>query len=124
MPESISLISNDEITHDEFILFLKQLGVYLYPDQIYDGRVSRNNCHVWIVLDNSEIQNFAESEIKLITEKLGDYPKTHILLDISKNPGGLELAWEFVNQFYQQWSCVIYDSNNQIYSPPILHQLC
>ncbi|MGK7881799.1 MAG: hypothetical protein AB4060_17130 [Crocosphaera sp.] len=123
MPESISLISNQKITHDEFIMFLKKLDVYLYPDQIYDGRLSQNNCHVWIVLDNSEIENFDESEIKLITEKLGNSPKIHILLDVSKNPGSLELAWEFITYFDQKYNCVVYDSNNKIYSPQEIFEL-
>lgn len=123
MPESISLISNHKITHHEFILFLKELDVYLYPDQIYDGRLSQNNCHVWIALDNSEIENFDEAEIKLITEKLGDYPKIHILLDVSKNPGSLELAGEFINYFHQKYNCVVYDSNNIIYSPQEMFEL-
>ncbi len=123
MPESISLISNQKITHDEFIMFLKKLDVYLYPDQIYDGRLSKNNCHVWIVLDNSEIENFDESEIKLITEKLGNSPQIHILLDVSKNPGSLELAWEFINYFNQKYNCVVYDSNNKIYSPQEIFEL-
>ena len=47
----------------------------------------------------------------------------HILLDVSKNPGSLELAWEFINHFCQQYNCVIYDSNDKIYSPEKMLEL-
>jgi hypothetical protein len=116
MPEPISLISSDEILPTEFLNFLQHSGALINPDTIYDGRISRENNHVWIVLDNSEFKNFDSEEIRLITQKLTAKPQTHILLDVSKTPGSQQLALEFVYKFARQWSCVVYDLCQKVYS--------
>lgn len=124
MPEPISLISSAEIKPEEFLSFLQYSGVLLHPDNVYDGRISRNNTHVWIVLDNTELKNFNPDEIELITQKLTAKPQTHILLDVSKTSGSEQLALEFACQVAKKWSCIVYNSNYEIYSPQELLELC
>ncbi|MEH2380656.1 MAG: hypothetical protein V7K27_17515 [Nostoc sp.] len=124
MPEPISLISSAKIQRSEFLSFLKDLGILLHPDNVYDGRISRENTHVWMVLDNSELENFNGDEMKLITQKLTAKPQTHILLDVSKTLGSEQLALEFACKFAKQWSCIVYDSNYKIYSAEELLELC
>ncbi|WP_375514935.1 hypothetical protein [uncultured Nostoc sp.] len=124
MPEPISLISSAEIKPGEFLSFLQYSGVLLHPDHIYDGRISRDNTHVWIVLDNTELKNFNPDEIELITQKLTAKPQTHILLDLSKTSGSEQLALEFACQFAKKWSCVVYDSSQRVYSAQELLGLC
>jgi hypothetical protein len=124
MPETISLISSVEIKPREFLSFLQYSGVLLHPDNVYDGRISRNNTHVWIVLDNTELDNFNTDEIELITQKLTAKPQTHILLDVSKTSGSEQLALEFACQFAKKWSCVVYDSSQRVYSAQELLGLC
>ncbi|MBC1241115.1 hypothetical protein VF14_26980 [Nostoc linckia z18] len=124
MPESISLISSAKIEPAEFLAFLEYSDVLLHPDKIYDGRISRVNSHVWIVLDNTELKNFSTDEIELITQKLRAKPETHILLDVSKTPGSEQLAFEFACKFAKKWSCVIYDSSQRVYSTQELLGLC
>ncbi|MBG1258751.1 hypothetical protein [Nostoc commune] len=124
MPEPISLISSAEIKPGEFLSFLQYSGVLLHPDNVYDGRISRNNTHVWIVLDNTELKNFNPDEIELITQKLTAKPQTHILLDVSKTSGSEQLALEFACQVAKKWSCIVYNSNYKIYSPQELLELC
>lgn len=124
MPEPISLISSAEIQPSEFLSFLQYLGILLHPDNLYDGRISRENAHVWMVLDNTELENFNADEMKLITQKLTAKPQTHILLDVSKTPGSEQLALEFACKFANRWSCIIYDSNYNIYSGQELLELC
>jgi hypothetical protein len=124
MPEPISLISSAEIKPREFLSFLQYSGVLLHPDNVYDGRISRNNTHVWIVLDNTELNNFNPDEIELITQKLTAKPQTHILLDVSKTSGSEQLALEFACQFAKKWSCVVYDSSQRVYSAQELLGLC
>lgn len=116
MPEPVSLISSADIKQEEFSTFLQQLGAVLHPDNVYDGRLSRGNFHVWISLDNSELKNFEADEIERITQQLGDMPQTHILLDVSKNPGSQQLAIEFACNFAKQWPCVVYDLCKNVYS--------
>lgn len=117
MPEPMSLISSANITPVEFSAFLQQCGAVLHPDRVYDGRLDNGNLHIWIALDNSELKNFDADEIELMSQHLGDRPKTHILLDISKTPGSQQLATEFARKFAAKWSCVVYDSEEHIYSP-------
>lgn len=124
MPEPISLISTTEIKPAEFLNFLQKSGALLHPDTVYDGRISRENKHVWIVLDNSELKNFDADEITVITQKLRAKPQTHILLDVSQTPGSEQLALEFVCNFAKQWSCLIYDSCQKIYSSQEFLELC
>jgi hypothetical protein len=124
MPEPISLISSAEIKPSDFLNFLQYLGILLHPDNIYDGRISRDDAHVWILLDNTELENFNAEEMKLITQKLTAKPQTHILLDISKTQGSEKLALEFACKFAKQWSCIVYDSNYKIYSAQELLELC
>ncbi|GAB4178594.1 MAG: hypothetical protein Fur006_11180 [Coleofasciculaceae cyanobacterium] len=124
MPEPISLISSANIHPEEFSSFLQHSGALLHPDAVYDGRISRENNHIWIVLDNSELKNFDADEIELIAQKLADKPKTHILLDISTTPNSQQLAIEFACQFAKKWSCIIYESSQKIYSVQELMELC
>lgn len=99
MPEPISLISNTNIQQEEFNSFLQQSGAVLHPDNIYDGRLSRGNLHVWIALNNSELKNFDADKIEIIAQKLGDIFQTHILLDVSKKLGNEQIALEFACKF-------------------------
>jgi hypothetical protein len=124
MPESISLISSAEIKPEEFLSFLQYSEVLLHPDNVYDGRISRNNTHVWIVLDNTELKNFNHDEIELITKKLRAKPQTHILLDVSKTLGSEQLALEFACKVAKKWSCVVYNSTQRFYSEQELLGLC
>ena len=71
----------------ELISFNKEVGLNGSIGEIYDGRLSEGNLHVWIALDNSELKNFDANEIEVIAQKLGSIPKTHILLDVSKELG-------------------------------------
>ncbi|MBD2774741.1 hypothetical protein [Iningainema tapete] len=124
MPEPISLISSADVKPEEFENFLQQVGAVLHPDNLYDGRLSKGNINVWIALDNSELTNFDVEEIELITQRLGGSPKTHILLDVSKKPGSEKIALEFACNFATKWNCVIYDSNQKVYSTQELLKLC
>ncbi|MEW6492251.1 MAG: hypothetical protein AB1589_07010 [Cyanobacteriota bacterium] len=116
MPEPISLISSVVIQPEEFSDFLQQEGALLHPDAVYDGRISKGNSHIWIVLDNSELKNFDVDEIALITRKLAGKPQTHVLLDISETPNSQEIAIEFSCKFAEKWACIIYESAQQVYS--------
>lgn len=116
MPEPISLISSADIKQEEFTTFLQQSGAELHPDNVYDGRLSSGNMHVWIVLDNSELKNFDADEIDLITQKLGGSPQTHILLDVSKTLGSQQLAIDFACNLAEKWHAVVYKSRSRVYS--------
>lgn len=124
MPESISLISNTDIKQKEFVFFLQQVGATLHPDNQYDGQISQGSFHVWIALDNSELTNFDAQEIQLMTQQVGDKPKTHILLDISKKTGSKEIALDFACKFAKHWNCILYNLNEQICSREELLKIC
>lgn len=124
MPEPISLISSADVKPEEFESFLQQVGAVLHPDNLYDGRLSKGNINVWIALDNSELTNFDVEEIELITKQLDGSPQTHILLDVSKKLGSKQIALEFACKFATRWNCVIYDSNQKVYSRQELLELC
>ncbi|MGK7932675.1 MAG: hypothetical protein AB4041_14760 [Microcystaceae cyanobacterium] len=108
MPEPISIISDQTIIIDEFKDFLRGLNIEIDPDEVYHGRLSEGNHHVWIVLDNDELKNFDQSEIELMKEKLGSQPKTHILLDVSKTEGSKQLAMIFIDQLSNRWNFTKY----------------
>jgi hypothetical protein len=107
MPEPISLISSADIHPEEFFSFLQHSEAVLHPDAVYDGRISRENNHIWVVLDNNELKNFEADEIELITQKLEGKPQTHILLDVSQSPDSQQLLLEFCCKFAKKWPCII-----------------
>jgi hypothetical protein len=117
MPEPISIISDQVIKLDEFKDFLRDLHIEIDPDEVYHGRLSEGNNHVWIVLDNDELKNFDQSEIELMIEKLGSQPKSHLLLDVSKTEGSKQLAMIFIDKLSNRWNCVIYDAQDNILNP-------
>ncbi|MGK7944329.1 MAG: hypothetical protein AB4058_07655 [Microcystaceae cyanobacterium] len=117
MPEPISIISDQVIQLDEFKDFLQELNIEIDPNEVYTGRWSEENYHIWIVLDNDELKNFEKSEIALMREKLGSQPKSHILLDVSKTEGSQQLAMIFIDKLSNRWNCVIYDAQNNILNP-------
>ncbi len=124
MPEPLSLISSTDIKQKEFTTFLEKSGVVLHPDNLYDGRLSKGNIHVWIALDNNELKNFDANEIEVIRQKLGGIPQSHILLDVSKELDSEQMALEFACKFSTQWHCVIYNSSQKFYSANELLELC
>lgn len=68
MPEPLSLISSTDIKQKEFTTFLEKSGVVLHPHDLYDGRLSKGNLHVWIVIYDSSQQVYSPNELLELCE--------------------------------------------------------
>ncbi len=123
MSEPFALISSTEINHEEFVAFLKQQGAELTPDDVYDGRLSRGNLHVWVVLNNNNLNELETYDNELIQQGLGNPPKTYITLEVSRKEGSEQVAVEFANACAQKWPCVVYNLQDKIYTKDDLYQL-
>jgi hypothetical protein len=123
MTQPFALISSTEINHEEFVAFLKREGAELTPDDVYDGRISRGELHVWILLDNSNLNDLEAFDNELIMQGLGKPPKTYITLDVSREQGSEQLAIEFAYACAEKWPCIVYNLLNKTYSKDDLYRL-
>ena len=64
MSDPIALISSAQITEDELIAFLRDIGAVILTRDSFLGRLSDQNRHVWIAISNEELE---------IAENLVDY---------------------------------------------------
>jgi hypothetical protein len=125
MPEPVGLLSSAAIRQEEFVEFLHTLriaetDIIEHPSEYYDAQLIRGKQNVWVALENKELDYIEEEDARRILQKLGSYPQTYIVLDISKQEAASQqLAMEFVAAFAARWSCVVDDlrnSDRKIYS--------
>jgi hypothetical protein len=106
--ESVELVTSKAFSQDELITALLQIGVKRdeNPNHLWDYVLRRGEAIVWIDPDHPE--HYPDSEVDtLIESKLGDPPRTYIVLHISRNPGSEQLALELTIQFAKRWPCVL-----------------
>ena len=123
MSGTVSLISSAAITQEELVAFLRVVGAVTNPDEVFDGRLSKGEGNVWIVLDNSE-QYFEPHVAWSVAQKLGGDPRTTIVIEIGNAPESRQLAAEFACAFAKNWPCVVYDLVDTVYSAQELLELC
>ncbi len=102
--EPVQLVSSVEISRPELVAFLQTLGAKADSTKIYDGVVYRGDANVWIVLDREGID---EDDVEIFTQKLGNTPRTSIVIDISRAEGSEQLAVEIVGRFAERWPVVV-----------------
>lgn len=132
MPEPLVLLTDVDIAPEQFLEFLKTIGAVIHPDEIYDGRVSQGNQHVWIVLETREqlqrlLEDLEEQDISIIEsikEDLGILPRSSVLLDINAYARSSGFAANIICAFAKQWPCIAYDLVARMYSKDDLQSLC
>lgn len=124
MSNTFAFISTGEIKHKELIEFLVQRGATIHPDEVYDGRISQENKHVWVRLDSRILTEFEADDRELLMQKLAGRPRTSIILEVSRTPGSQQLAVDFACKCAERWPvAVVSDLLNRIFSTGELFQL-
>jgi hypothetical protein len=106
--EPVELVTSKEFSQDELITSLLQIGVRRdeNPNRLWDYVLRTGEAIVWVDPDDPE--RYPDSEVDaLIESKLGDLPRTSIVLHISRNPGSEQLALELAIKFAKHWPCVL-----------------
>jgi hypothetical protein len=114
--EPIAILACAKITKEKFIDFLVSLNVSITPDQKYEGRISKNNQHVWLYYSEEELDSIIEAEGDLFVKILGRHPQTCIIAEIGSAEGSEQLILPFLKSFAQHWSCAISDLTGNVYS--------
>lgn len=109
MMKSAELVTSKAFSRDELIIALLQVGVKCEesPHRIWDYAVRRGEAIVWVDPDHSEHYPDTVVDPVLMQSKLGDTPRTYIVLHISRNPGSEQLAMELAMQFAKRWPSVL-----------------
>jgi hypothetical protein len=114
MSEPILLLSAATITPSEFVAFLTEIGAVLDPDEVFDGRLSTGNRHIWLRLDDREIGQLEPPTVQRVADALGDRPRSSVVVEISRTPGSERLAADFADQFSRRWPSVVFDFRDSI----------
>jgi hypothetical protein len=123
MSEHIAVLSSVAITPDEFAAFLTEIGGVVDPEYNDQGRISRQNRHVWIYLSPEELADVIEKREDVIVQKLGKMPKTNVIVDISREAQSEELALEFARAFAARWPSIVNNLNGKLFSLEELRRL-
>ncbi len=126
MSDPIALLSNSKITSEEFFAFLPTIGAKIRNEATHEGVLSKGNHHIWIYLNNRELEALEEYEVsekEMIFRELGGISQTCIIIEISSTPGSKKLVFEFAHAFAKRWKCIVYDLQNKFYSHQQLLEL-
>src|SRR5262249_32300065 len=107
--DPVELVTSKALSRDELITALLQMGVKCEesPHRMWDYALRRGEAIVWVDPDHSEHYPDTEVDPVLMQSKLGDSPRTYIVLHVSSNPGSEQLAIELAIQFAKRWPCVL-----------------
>lgn len=106
--EPVKLVTSKAISRDDLIDFLLQIGVKRdeNPNRLWDYVLRTGEAVVWVDPDDPE--HYPNPEVDaLIESKLGDQPRSSIVLHLSRNPGSEQLALELAIQFARHWPSVL-----------------
>ena len=106
--EPVELVTSQPFSQDELIASLLQMGVERDedPDRLWDYVLCEGEAIVWV--DPEDPEHYPNPEVDaLIESKLGEPPRTYIVLHVSRNPGSEQLAMELAIQFAKRWPCVL-----------------
>ncbi len=107
MSDPIALVTDEDISYEEFLDFLRDYGAMLLnPYEGFDGQLVRDGNDVWIAYDN-ELRELEPDRIAEAARVLGAQPRVQLILEISRAPGSEGLAIEFAHHFAQRWNCLI-----------------
>lgn len=119
MNESLAIWSTTTLTDAQFAHFLATIGAETVDDGIYEGRRSADACTVWITRSPESLEELAAdvpARLREIERRLGGWPTTCVLLDMSSTPGSEHLALELSIQFADVYTCVVTDPAGHVYT--------
>lgn len=114
MADNLVILSSNDISRDEFNLFVKNIGGMLKPDGIKDAQISRGWNHLWLFFCPQTLIEVIEDIGEKLASKLGDTPKTCIVLELSQTGGTEKLALEFAIAFAERWHSVLGDAHDRL----------
>jgi hypothetical protein len=123
MPKPFALVSSSDIKRQAFLDVVRAVGGVIEDAKALQGRISQGERHVWVVRDNSLLNEYEADEIELIQQKLGGRPQSCILLDVSRTAGSERLALEFACTCAERWPCVVYNLRDKVLSASELLRL-
>lgn len=123
MKKGFAIVCSCALTYESFAPILEKLGGRI-DFSLPQTRViiSDGSRHVWVYLEVS-VDVVQERFLDLrerypaIDEMLVDIPKSWITVDISSQPGSLDLALEFIRLFIVGSDCVIDNNMNSVLEP-------
>ncbi len=119
MPKNIAVITSEEVSPASLVEISEKLGGTNLSKESDKIRIhlGRHNQNVWSYFSPDEI-GYLElatlNKIELITKQ---NPKTCINIEISREGNSDRLAIEFANYLLTQFTGVVYDFKDTVYSP-------
>jgi hypothetical protein len=123
MSGPLLLFSDTEIKRKELIDFLEQSGAIVTPDDIFAGRISHDDQHIWIGIDSTVIRSLEIDQLEPLERELKGKPKTCIAIEISSTPGSEQIAIDFACFFMERWPNTVGDLYDRLYSAKQLSEL-
>jgi hypothetical protein len=109
MSEPVALFSTADLSVVNFAELLTSVHGSLNADSDRKGRVSRDKRHVWLYFQSEDLTTLPDDMAKEIVPVLGGVPKTNIVLEVSREPGSLKVAFDIARAFATRWPAVLHD---------------
>ena len=125
MSHTFTLVSSHEISREDFLNLLQQSGVVLQPDEVYDGRISQEDRHVWLALNTTCLRDYEDEQEARdrLVQLLGGELKSCIDLNVSRTHGSQQLAVEFACLCATKYPCAVDDNMGKIFTAQELFAL-
>ncbi len=119
MSRNIYILTSDDISPELLLKVLQDTGLESVAETSTKGNfyLGRGEQTIWAYLDNDELRLLEEPIRKKIGELLHGSPKDCINIAISSSDNSERLAIEVANYLLQNFTGVLYNFNNKVYSP-------
>jgi hypothetical protein len=117
MSDPLLLLTAHGLTPDELDQVLREVGATVDPDEVFDGRLSRDDLHIWVRLDNPELGFLPESTLQAAAAALGDQPRSSVVVEVSRKPGSEALVTDLAAALARRWPTLISDFRDRLLTP-------
>lgn len=115
MSEPIILLSSKRISKMQLDDIVLSLGGNINLPHEKDG-LSDGNRRIWISLNSSELEDIISTFGNNLESKLGNPAETLVLIEVSRNPGSMDLVKKLAQQLSESFPIVVYDCGDKIMS--------
>lgn len=117
MSSSIYIVSSENISKDEVVLFFKSIGVKDIEKDKLRGIAYKGDAIVWLsFLGSSVLEESDEEELEMWQRGLGKSARSFFELTIGHGEGSLELAVEIAKKCMSQWNAVVDDQYDSVFT--------
>ncbi len=109
MSEPVDLIFGVEIPPDDLLALVERLGGVREESALFPARLSDGSRHVWVAAVDTDFKESEPEDLQRAAEALGAHPRSHVILELNRQPGSGRLALRLAVEAGRLWPLVLDD---------------